>query len=230
MAVQEKITEIRVQEIIYPESDGKPMAENTLQARWIIILYNNLRSLFSGQEVFIAADLFWYPVEGDPNTKVAPDVLVAFGRKDIDRGSYKQWEEDNIPPQVVFEVVSPSNTIVEMLDKLDFYEHHGVSEFIVLDPKRNAFIPYVTVKGKLIRAEKTDNTWQSPLLGIQFRTTEEGLIALHKDGRLMKTFEELEAEKEAIAAEKETEVAAKKAALQEVKRLKARLRELGEDA
>ena len=29
-------------EIEYPESDGKPMSDNTLQAFWMILLYDNL--------------------------------------------------------------------------------------------------------------------------------------------------------------------------------------------
>ncbi|MCH4905831.1 hypothetical protein GSN00_16020 [Cylindrospermopsis raciborskii CHAB3438] len=29
-------------------------------------------------------------------------------------GSYRQWEENNIPPQVVFEILSPGNNNTEM--------------------------------------------------------------------------------------------------------------------
>ena len=35
--------------------------------------------------------------------------MVVFGRPKGRRGSYRQWEEDNIPPQVVFEILSPGN-------------------------------------------------------------------------------------------------------------------------
>ena len=30
--------------------------------------------------VFVAGDLLWYPVEGKPNIRIAPDVMVVFGR------------------------------------------------------------------------------------------------------------------------------------------------------
>jgi hypothetical protein len=30
----------------YPESDGQPMADNTLQLRWIVVLFGNLAALF----------------------------------------------------------------------------------------------------------------------------------------------------------------------------------------
>ena len=42
----------------YPESNGKPMAENTQQYSWIVILKENLEILCKGVPlVFIAADL-----------------------------------------------------------------------------------------------------------------------------------------------------------------------------
>ncbi len=60
-------------------------------------------------EVFVAGNLLWYAVEGEPTIRTAPDVMVAFGRPKGRRGSYKQWEEANIAPQVVFEILSPGN-------------------------------------------------------------------------------------------------------------------------
>ncbi len=78
-------------------------------------------------DVFVAGDLLWYPVEGDNKTRQAPDVMVAFGRPKGERGSYQQWKENNIPPQVVFEILSPGNTPTEMTRKLLFYDRHGRS-------------------------------------------------------------------------------------------------------
>lgn len=46
---------------LYPESDGKPMADNTLQYHWIVRLVTNLKHLFQGKTVFVAGDLLWYP-------------------------------------------------------------------------------------------------------------------------------------------------------------------------
>jgi Uma2 family endonuclease len=40
--------------------------------------------------------------------------MVVFGRPKGDRGSYKQWEENNIIPQVVFEILCPGNRSQEM--------------------------------------------------------------------------------------------------------------------
>jgi Uma2 family endonuclease len=68
-------------DIIYPDSDGQPMADNTEQFQWIVLLKENLECLFADNpNVFVAGDLLWYPVEGRPDIRVAPDVFVVLGR------------------------------------------------------------------------------------------------------------------------------------------------------
>lgn len=53
-------------DIIYPETDGQPLAENRKQFELIVLIKKNLDLLFANEpNVFVAADLFWYPVEGD---------------------------------------------------------------------------------------------------------------------------------------------------------------------
>ena len=154
--------------VFYPDSDGEPMADNTRQFRWIVTVKEGLEHLFrQDANVFVAGDLLWYPVEGDPKIRVAPDALVAFGRPKGERGSYRQWEEDGIPPQVVFEILSPGNTFREMSRKLHFYERYGVEEYYIYDPDEG------TLEGFLRRREGLTvipqmQGWVSPRLGIQF--------------------------------------------------------------
>jgi Uma2 family endonuclease len=100
------VSQLSKSNIIYPESDGKPIADNTKQFELIVEIKKGLNLLFiNNPQVFVAGDLFWYPVEGQSKIVTAPDVMVAVGRPKGDRGSYKQWEEDNIAPQVVFEIL-----------------------------------------------------------------------------------------------------------------------------
>jgi len=47
--------------LLYPDSDGKPMADNTKQYRWIVCLVSNLRQLLQGQTAFVAGDLSGIP-------------------------------------------------------------------------------------------------------------------------------------------------------------------------
>ena len=64
------------------------MAENTLQAEWIVTIHGNLAILFKDEpNVFVAMDNFIYPVVGDNTICTAPDVYVAFGRPKGHRGS-----------------------------------------------------------------------------------------------------------------------------------------------
>jgi Uma2 family endonuclease len=93
--------------VVYPESDGLPMADNTKQFRWIVTIQGGLDAVFRDDpNVFVAGNLFWYPVEGDNTISVAPDIFTVFGREKRDRASYLQWLEENIAPHVVFEVHS----------------------------------------------------------------------------------------------------------------------------
>jgi Uma2 family endonuclease len=116
-------------EIIYPDSDGKPIADNTRQFRHIVTIHGGIAALFADNpNDFVAGDLLWYPVEGNNKIRAAPDTMVVFGRPPGDRGSYLQWREDGLAPQVVFEVLSPGNTVAEMTRKFLFYEQYGVEE------------------------------------------------------------------------------------------------------
>ncbi len=164
---------------LYPESDGKPMAENTEQYRWIVILKENLEILFAAMaDVFIAADLLWYPVEASKPIPEdftlryqAPDVMVIFGRPKGKRGSYRQWQEAQTPPQVVFEILSPSNItrkgVKEMGVKFEFYQNYGVEEYYIYDPET------YELQGWLRQGQKLEpipdlQGWVSPRLGIRF--------------------------------------------------------------
>ena len=181
--------------VVYPESDGKPMADNTKQARWIMVLCGNLAALFRDRpDVFVAADLLWYAVDGEPEECVAPDVLVVFGRPKGDRGSYKQWQEDDVPVTVAFEILSPKNTPLEMDDKREFYERHGVQEYYLYDPDTNRLKANVR-RGEVFRAVRPVNGFVSPLLGIRFDVSGAELVVSRPNGRPFLTFEEVEAER-----------------------------------
>lgn len=178
-----------IAEIVYPESDGKPMADNTLQWDWMVKIVGELREQFAGQTVFVAGDLFWYPVQGSPGIVTAPDGLVAFGRPPGYRGSYKQWEEDNVAPQVVFEVLSPNNTDDEMEDKRDFYERHGVEEYYFIDPYEHRVEIYRRRGKRLVKVIRMFE-FTSPRLGIRFEMRDDELVIVGPDGRVFRTREE----------------------------------------
>ncbi len=192
-------------EVIYPDSDGQPMADNTKQFRWIVLIKENLEYLFLQDEnVFVAGDLLWYPVEGRPDIRVAPDVLIVLGRPKGDRGSYRQWQEDGIPPHVIFEILSPGNTTKEMSRKLLFYNRYGVEEYYLYDPDTNDLTGLQRVEGELSPIETMEN-WVSPRLGIRFELTLDTLNLYDAKGNLFLTPVELreQSEREAQRADQE---------------------------
>jgi len=184
------------QGIIYPESDGQPMADNTKQFELIVLIKKNLDLIFADNpNVFVAGDLLWYPVEGKPNLSKAPDVMVAFGRPKGDRGSYLQWQEDNIPPQVVFEILSPGNTHRGMIEKYDFYRRYGVEEYYLYDPDTGELSGWVGTDTDL-QAVSQMSGWESPRLGIRFELSEEQLQIYRPDGEKFLTYVELDQQRQ----------------------------------
>ncbi|MCS7263639.1 MAG: Uma2 family endonuclease [Armatimonadetes bacterium] len=221
-------------EVTYPESDGKPMADNTLQAHYIVYLFDNLKALFRNEpNVFVAADLLWYPVEGEPSICTAPDVMVVFGRPKGHRRSYLQWQEGNIAPQVVFEVWSPTNSVRDFLEKLSFYERYGVEEFYLYDPDKGDLMGWIRKDERLVAVEKMEG-WVSPRLEVKFTLEGKDLVVYYPDGEPFVVYEELReqwlrerqrAEKERERAEQERRRAEQER--QRAERLAQRLRELG---
>ncbi len=241
--------------VTYPESDGMPMAENTEQFQWIVLIKENLEALFRDDpNVFIAGDLLWYPVQGDNRTRVAPDAMVVFGRPKGKRGSYKQWEEDNRAPQVVVEILSPSNRAGEMTNKYLFYTRFGVEEYYLYDPETNTLDGWQREGNLLVPIEPMDG-WVSPRLGVRFDLRGAKLVLYRPDGQPFLSFTELEqraeqertaraqaeqraeqertaraqAEQRASEAEQraEQEHTARLAAEAELAQMQARLRDLG---
>jgi Uma2 family endonuclease len=169
--------------IIYPETDFKPIADNTIQFDWIMLLFGELDERFRDRDdVFIAGDLFWYPVEGQPTIVQAPDVMVAFGRPKGHRSSYRQWQEGGIAQQIVFEVLSPSNGEDELDEKFSFYQTYGVEEYYLIDPYEKKVDAYRRRKKQLTPIYKIGD-WQSPRLGIRFEKVDGDLVVLGADAR-----------------------------------------------
>ena len=179
------------QAIIYPESDGQPMADNTLQFEWITTIKGGLDAVFRDDpNVFVAGDLLWYPVEGNNTLRIAPDVLVVFGRPKGHRGSYQQWLEDNIAPQVAFEVLSPGNRPVEMMRKFRFYDRYGVEEYYTYDPDHGELTGWRR-SGASLEEIPDMSGWVSPRLGVRFELQDGELKIFGPDGRPFATYVEL---------------------------------------
>jgi Uma2 family endonuclease len=215
------VQQISKPEIVYPDCDGQPMSDNTLQFSWIVKIKENLEILFADNpQVFVAGDLLWYPVEGDNTIRRAPDVMVAFDRSKGYRGSYRQWEEAGIAPQVVFEVLSPGNRLAEMTAKFEFYDRYGVEEYYIYDPDRVDFTGWVRVGGRLQGISEIAG-WVSPRLGIRFELKDELEIYTPTGDLFLSPVE--------IAKQSQQERERADLAEQKLARMAAKLQELGID-
>jgi Uma2 family endonuclease len=236
--------------IEYPDDDGEPMADNTLQFKWIVVIKDGLEALFRNHpDVFVAGNLLWYPVEGEPTIRAAPDAMVAIGRPKGRRGSYKQWEEANIAPQVVFETLSPGNRPDEMVRKFHFYEKYGVQEYYIYDPDDGSLQGWLRAGDHLEEIPEMAG-FVSPRLRIRFEPGKgaDNLKIVRPDGKPFLThsdaLEERDAAEESAQADRERAQADREraqaadlraqtaeqraqAADLRAERLAARLRELG---
>jgi hypothetical protein len=189
------------------------MADDTLQYESIVTIKGGVDAMHKDDpNVFVAGDLLWYPVEGDNKTRTAPDTIVVFGRPKGYRGSYRQWEEGGIAPQVVFEIVSPGNRLGKMLKKLRFYERFDVEEYYVYDPEEAELTGFLRFGDKLQEIEVMEN-WRSPRLGVRFVIEADELRIYRSHGERFLTYLELKEQRTA--------------AQQRAERLAAQLRSLG---
>jgi Uma2 family endonuclease len=177
-------------EIVYPDSDGKPMADNTEQFSWIVRIKEGHEVLYEDDEdVFVAGDLLWYPVEGHPEICAAPDTLLAFGRPKGRRGSYMQWREGNVAPQVVWEVLSPNNTRAELQEKFGFYQRYGVAEYYQYDPDRGRLRGWLR-RGDVLEEIAAIQGWVSPRTGVRMALEGTELVLTYPNGEPFRTLAE----------------------------------------
>ncbi len=198
------------------------MAENTKQFDYIVTVKGGLDSLYRDDpNVFVAGDHFWYPVEGNPKIRTAPDVMVAFGRPKGHRGSYMQWREGGIAPQVVFEIWSPGNRYGEMMRKFDFYQRYGVEEYYLYDPETGELCGWLR-KGDVLEEITEMTNWVSPRLKVRFVLAGGELQLFGRNGKKFESYVELAEKAQKLEKQQEKD-------RQRADQLAAKLRSLGVD-
>jgi hypothetical protein len=127
--------------------------------------------------------------------------MVVLGRPKGPRDSYKHWEEGDLAPQVVFEIVSRNDSFKKMLSKFYFYQQYGIEEYYLYDELRENELSGWIRKGDLLQPLEEMQGWVSPRLGIHFGVGAQGLLLLHPDGQPFESFVETPARQEALAKE-----------------------------
>lgn len=127
-------------EVIYPESDGRPVGETELHIDWIFRLRDILKTRYKGTQTYVGADMLVYYNEGVPRDFFVPDVFVVPNCGPHMRRVYKIWEEPS-PPQVIIEVTSKSSRWQDETRKPKVYCDIGVQEYFVFDPTADYLDP-----------------------------------------------------------------------------------------
>ena len=163
------------EEILYPESDGKPMAETDKHRDLMVELIESLKNFYAEEpEIYVTGDLFLYYLEGVPQECVAPDVMVCFGVPKKERRIYKLWEE-KVAPSVVIELASHSTFKNDREGKRELYESLGVKEYFIYNPEYPKILPpllaYRLEDGEYQKVRLENNRVFSEVLGLEFVDT-----------------------------------------------------------
>ena len=207
--------------VVYPDSDGEPMAENWLQAETIVMLRIGFQRLFAARDdVLVTGDMFWYPVKGDPKTAAAPDIMVVFDLPAAIEartlGSYRSFDHGGRVALAV-EVLSPSNTWAEMARKRLFYERHGVSEYWVFDPGTAILELWDRFDDRLRQVDLPADGFVSPATAVQVAVVDGDLVVHDPVGGRRWLWGQ------ALAEHAEAEAARAAAAEERIRELEARL-------
>lgn len=159
------------------------MVENTLEFRWTVAVQSGLYAMFRDDpNVIVAGNCTWRPVKDRSDIRVVPDTMVIFGRPKGIRDCYRQWEEGNIAPQVVFQIPSHNDRAAEIL-KFRLCEEYGVEEYYICEPA------YCELTGWSRRGDRLEpipriDDWLSPHLRVRFHFDPTGDLKIETcDGR-----------------------------------------------
>ena len=115
-------------------------APNTVHQQVSMVLSAKLFNYFEGKpcQPFAApfdVRLFYEEDESD-DTVVQPDLVVVCDPEKLGEEGCRG------APNLVIEILSPSNTAIEMYRKLDLYQSAGVKEYWVIDPEQKLIEVY----------------------------------------------------------------------------------------
>lgn len=210
------------EEVDYPESDGKPMAETDVHIEQIIYLRTALQHHFRHRpDVYVSGNILVYYSQGDPSAVVSPDILVVKGVEKKRRRTYKTWKEGGKAPDVVMEVTARKTQFEDTFTKFNIYEQVlQAREYFQHDPTGDYLQPrlqgYRLVGGKYEPIEGAEEgRLHSQELGLDL-VDEEGFLRLYNPttGERLRTPEE-EAEARQRAEEEAARLRAELEALRQ---------------
>ena len=167
--MQEKIQSAPT--IVYPTSDGKPMAETDIHRDLMMDFIWMLKQHFRHKnDVYVSGNLLIYYEEGEPRKSISPDVFVVFGIEKKERLNYLTWEEGHTP-DFVLEIASRSTYPKDFGPKKELYASVlDVKEYFIYDPLGQivpSFIGYSLVEGIYREIEFASGRIPSEILDLE---------------------------------------------------------------
>lgn len=158
---------------LYPESDGKPVAETDLHIDGIFRMRQILRAYYAEMpDVYISGNIMMYYEDSRPPKAVSPDLLVTFGVGKKPRRTYKIWEERK-PPDFVVEFSSKGTVQTDLVRKRELYAELEIPEYFLCDVDRR-YLPsplmgFRLMDGEYVKiAPNAEGGIPSEILGLDF--------------------------------------------------------------
>ncbi len=154
---------------VYPESDGKPMAETDIHRDLMVDFIQMLQHHFREDPVYVSGNLLIYYEEGNMKKSVSPDVFIVHGVAKKRRRTYLTWEEGKTP-DFVLEVSSRSTYTHDIQRKKNLYAKQlKVKEYYIYDPEGEIhpnFLGYRLIDGTYQEIDFVDSRLPSTVLGL----------------------------------------------------------------
>jgi Uma2 family endonuclease len=184
------------EEVEYPSSDGKPMAESPTHLLEMLYVIAALRRRYRAEpDVYAIGNMLFYYREGDPRSVISPDVFVVKGIPDKRRDIFQLWKEKN--PCFVMEITSKSTRRADLRLKKDLYQWMGVEEYILHDPRGEYLDPplqgYRLVDGRYQpMILSPDGSLVSRTTGLRLLRDGEHLVLIElESGEMLPTYDEM---------------------------------------
>ena len=205
--------------------DDKPVPSTQHREQSDLLLHLLKRVWPDREDICIAGDLAVHYMHKQP--PVVPDVMVVFGVPRRQRKAYLMWMEGK-RPDFVIELLSESNPTKDTVKNYRLYEQQlSVPEYVWFNPLEPTEWRGFRLRGNRYEEIAPDDhgrLW-SEVLGLYLGVHEGWLRLYDRDGNLILTGDEAEAQQQARVTRAEAQAVEERAAREAAEAELARLRE-----
>jgi Uma2 family endonuclease len=191
----------------YPTSDGRPMAETDWHRILMNALIDTLWAFFlTAPRVYVSGNLLVFYERGNRRRHLAPDVFVVRGVAKHRRPNFLTWREGKAP-ELVIELTSSTTKREDLTHKFALYRDVlKVKEYFLFDPLNDYLDPplqgYRLRAGEYVPIKPVDGRLPSRVVGLHLERAGSDLRLWDPaTGLWLPTPEEVRAENERLRRE-----------------------------